>query len=92
MSVVEEGVANFRDFQTVVREFIVRADERARIEDELDKKRSRIHYRWLALLSALIVAGFSAILSWAISFESRHKSVVQHDQSSIQQQFNAKDQ
>ena len=89
MDKVEEGVANFRDFQVDARDFFTRSDERAkhRVEQEveekeerteIDKKRSRIHFWWLGILSGLIVVGFSALLTWALSFEDRHKVSQDH--------------
>ena len=84
MNPVEEGVANFRDFQTDVRKFIIRADTRAEEREELDKHRSRIHYWWLALLSAIIVYCFTALLGWVLSFESRHHVSVSQNPGTTQ--------
>jgi hypothetical protein len=84
MNVVEQGVANFRAFHNEVREFITRADERAQMrieEDEkkqrTDKKRARFHYWLLGILSAIIVAGFSALFTWLIS--GNHHVVEKHE-------------
>ena len=89
MDRVEEGVANFREFQVDAREFFTRSDERARHRirqeqeekeerEKIDQRRSRIHFWWLGLLSAIIVVGFSALLAWAINFESKHKISQDH--------------
>ena len=88
MNVVEEGVANFRSFQTDVREFITRSDERAKQRaqqeqlekeqrDKLDKKRARIHFWWLGLLSGAILLLFGAFLQWAAN---HHVSSQNHQQ------------
>ena len=80
-------------FHGEARDFFSRSDERAKnrakgeiVEKEekerVDKKRSRIHFWWLALLSGLIVAGFTAILGWAINFEQTHKISQDHRISS----------
>lgn len=96
MDSVEEGVSNFRDFQSDARDFFTRSDERAkhRVEqeaeekedrDKIDKRRSRIHFWWLGILSGIIVAGFTVLLAWAVNFESKHKiSQDHHDQSAVQ--------
>lgn len=65
MNKVEEGVANFRDFQTDVRKFITRSDTREEEREKLDRKRAKVHYWWLALLTGLIVSFFGWWLGWA---------------------------
>lgn len=82
-------------FHTEARDFFSRSDERAKqrvkqeIEekekrDQVDKKRSRIHFWWLGILSGIIVAGFAILLGWAVNFESKHKiSQDHHDQSTV---------
>ena len=41
MGVVEEGVANFRDFQATARDFFSRADERAENQKEFQETRDK---------------------------------------------------
>ena len=83
MESVEEGIQNFRAFHSDVREFITRSDERAKhraeqeaVEkqerDSLDKRRSRIHFWWLGILSGIILLCFAAGLNYVTSFEKRH--------------------
>jgi hypothetical protein len=62
MDQVEEGVANFRAFQLENRDFMGWS-RRKREEDELrDKRRSKIHFALLALLTGLIIAMFTVML------------------------------
>ena len=83
MQTVEEGIKNFRDFHSDVRDFISRSDERAihraKMEQEdkeekavVDKRRARIHFWWLGLLSGAILLLLGEFLSWTKDFESRH--------------------
>ena len=83
MLMVAEGVANFRKFQNDARTFFDRHEEReiAREkaekekqlqEEKKDKKRAAVHYWWLGLLSALIVAGFSIILTEFFQLKAEH--------------------
>jgi hypothetical protein len=84
MDLVERGVANFRDFQEDARDFFSRQDEREKIKDQLDKRRSRIHFALLGGLISLVVGLIIAAFTWAASFESRHKVVSQHDVPGLQ--------
>lgn len=83
---VEDGVKNFRAFHTEVRNFIVREDTRQDDRATQDKSRARIHYWWLALLSALIAGGFAAVLTWALNFEDRHHIISDTPSSYIRNQ------
>ena len=89
MKEVKAWMVDSKTFHHEARDFFSRSDERAKSraenevqekeeKDRLDKNRSRIHFWWLGLLSALIVAGFSVLLGWAISFEDRHKISQDH--------------
>lgn len=63
MEPLKEGIANFRDFQLENREFMgwLRAEQEHRAK--LDKRRAKIHYALLTLLSGLIIALFSFLLT-----------------------------
>jgi uncharacterized membrane protein len=63
MEQVQEGIANFRDFQTEARRHFVRAERDEEHRKDIDKKRAHIHYWWLALLSGLILLMFGFLLS-----------------------------
>ncbi len=89
MKEVRLWMVDSKFFHSEARDFFSRSDERAKNrakgeiaekeeKERVDKKRSRIHFWWLALLSGLIVAGFSAILGWAINFEQTHKISQDH--------------
>ena len=96
MNSVEEGVANFRDFQVDARDFFTRSDERAKFRmkqdieekeerDKVDKKRSRIHFWWLGLLSALIVVGFLCPARMGrVDFTKQHKISQDHQHQTTQ--------
>jgi len=63
-------------------------------EEKKDRRRARIHFWWLSLLSGLILTFFGWMLNWADHFEQRHH-ISQSPQQSLsqpQQNFNAKDQ
>lgn len=72
MEQVQEGVANFRNFQVEARNFFSRADERAIAQVEKDKKRARIHFALLSGLISLVIGLFLWAISWTTSFEQRH--------------------
>lgn len=63
MERVEDGVSNFRAFQLENREFMgwFRAEQENKAR--VDKRRSKIHFALLSLLSLLIVALFSFLLT-----------------------------
>lgn len=67
MTVVEQGVANFRAFQKDARDFFARHDAREQERDKVDRKRSRIHYALLSGLIALIVGCAVALFTWVLS-------------------------
>lgn len=78
-----EGVGNFRAFQNRATDFFTRHEERElawqanekkkkEADEKKDKKRAMIHYWWLGLLSALIVAGFTVILTQFFALKSEH--------------------
>ena len=61
MSTVEEGVSNFRNFQTDMRDFVSRYDERQREEERRSKSSDRRLNAILVLLT-LIGAAFTVAL------------------------------
>lgn len=67
-----EGVGNFREFQVEARDFFTTAKVERKVQEGKDKRRARIHYWWLALLSALIVSGFSILLAQFLQLKSDH--------------------
>lgn len=83
MATALEGVSNFKEFQRDARDFFTRHEEREkawRASEEAkqkaqtakDKRRASIHYWWLGLLSALIVAGFTVLLTQFFALRSDH--------------------
>jgi hypothetical protein len=63
MERVEEGVANFIDFQADMRAFVTRFDTNEKNKNELDARRSKIHYTLLTLLIGLVLALFTFVLN-----------------------------
>jgi hypothetical protein len=63
MERVEEGIANFREFQVDARKFFTRADKDAEHRKEVDARRAKIHYLLLTLLIGMVLAMFTFILS-----------------------------
>ena len=83
MERAEEFMGNSLAHQRKVEDFISRSDERAihraKMEQEdkeekavVDKRRARIHFWWLGLLSGAILLLLGEFLSWTKDFESRH--------------------
>lgn len=67
MSQVQEGVANFRQFQKTTADFISWFRGREEERDRTDKRRARIHFWWLGVLSGLLVVAFGWMLHWTSS-------------------------
>ena len=63
MERVEEGVANFREFQRDAREFFTKAENEAEHRKVVDTRRAKIHYLLLTLLIGMVLAMFTFILS-----------------------------
>jgi hypothetical protein len=83
MEIVKEGVSNFRTFQkdnlTFMGWFKAREEQRDKREeaekkahDLKDDRRSKIHFWWLGILSALIVASVIWSASWVHHFFITH--------------------
>ncbi len=72
MDKVEEGVANFREFQVEMRAFTVRADEREEQRVRTERRRARIHFWLLSLVGAIVVSGMAAFFSWMVNFMETH--------------------
>ena len=63
MEVVQQGVSNFRNFQTDMRRFVTQFETNTENRAKLDAKRARIHYALITLLIGLVVAMFSFLLN-----------------------------
>jgi hypothetical protein len=85
LKLVESGVANFRDFQGVMRDFVTdhKADEEHKAD--MDRRRARIHFTLLGGLITLIVGCAIALFTWVLD---GHHAVVSNDTHS--QMFDAK--
>ena len=86
METVEEGVANFKLFQTDMREFVTEFKTNERNKEKTDARRSRIHYGLLTLLCGLIIAMFTFILN---HYDGKKISFDIHDQSRSMPKENA---
>lgn len=67
------------DFKTFFDQHEAKEDEREHREMQdredkktLDEKRAKIHYWWLSILSALIIASIIGLTSWMMNFMSTH--------------------
>lgn len=103
MKEVRVWMVDSKGFHAEARDFFSRSDERAKHRaakeldekeerDKLDKKRSSIHFWWLGILSGIIVVAFGVMFTWAVNFENKHKISQDHQTTTTQSQFNAKDQ
>ena len=63
MERVEEGVANFKSFQTDMRKFVTRFETNEENRQKTDSRRARIHYALLTLLIGIVIAMFTFILT-----------------------------
>src|SRR6516164_990107 len=72
MQTVEEGIKNFRDFHSDVRDFISRSDERAKMRAEEEKRKDKWTKAIIALAIGIILALFGYVLQWTQTFESKH--------------------
>lgn len=78
METVEEGVANFKLFQKDMREFTTEFKANERNKEKTDKRRAKVHYFLLTLLSGLIVALFTYML---MHYDGKHISLNIEDQT-----------
>jgi hypothetical protein len=72
VTAIEKVAVAFAAHQKRADEFFIREDERAKARGELDKKRSRIHYWWLSILSAIIISSVIGLFNYLMNFEKRH--------------------
>ena len=72
LEIALEGVSNFKQFQKNNIEFMgwfrATQEEKAR----LDSARAKLHYWWLGILSAIIVASVLGAGAWIINFMTTH--------------------
>src|SRR3954463_5883422 len=86
LKLVESGVANFRDFQCIMRDFVTdhKADEAHKAD--MDRRRAPTHFTLLGGLITLIVGCAIALFTWVLE---GHHAVVSNE-ARTQTTFDAK--
>ena len=70
MKLVEDGVANFRNFQALMRDFVTEHNLMTKIKAETDKARAKWHFALLGGLISLIVGLSIWFVTWVM--EGKH--------------------
>jgi hypothetical protein len=66
MAAVEEGVSNFRRFQTKLSTFVDTHEAREAERECTDKRRATIHFALLGMLLAIVSGCAIALFTWVI--------------------------
>lgn len=73
MRKVEEGVSNFRAFQSDNREFMAIFKEREAQREKIDKRRATIHFTLLSALLAMVGGCAVALFTFLLPMLHMHK-------------------
>ncbi len=66
MTVVEQGVSNFRNFQSRANTFFTNHDAREDEREKVDKRRATIHFALLGGLITIITGCAIALFTWVL--------------------------